>query len=145
MEERLCSSVTDDLFDSIEREDTSTTDENLDVIEEVTLDPLSMVNDGGGEGDDDVEVQDIEEVCVTLKKMKVTKAAINPLGLRDVFTIADELLDKKNLLVTRLRKKERQKRKMDLRHRMFESVRNNADGSETMNEVALEGFRRLRI
>jgi hypothetical protein len=144
-EERLCSSVTDDLFDSIEREDTSTTDENLDVIEEVTLDPLSMVNDGGGEGDDDVEVQDIEEVCVTLKKMKVTKAAINPLGLRDVFTIADELLDKKNLLVTRLRKKERQKRKMDLRHRMFESVRNNADGSETMNEVALEGFRRLRI
>ena len=80
-----------------------------------------------------------------MKRVKVTKAGINPLGFTDIFTHAQEMLERKNLTVTRLRRKECLRRKRMLKKKMFESVKDNEDGSRRMNDVAEAGFRRLQL
>jgi hypothetical protein len=149
-EEQLCNSVTNDLFDFVEAE----SDANARVTEEsdddVGFDPQSMARDGilmddDDEDNDDAETEEPEIVSIKSKKITVRKATINPLGFKDVFTVGKDLLEKKNLMVTRLRRRERIKRKTAFKQKIFESVRPKDDGSARLNETMIEGFRRLDL
>jgi hypothetical protein len=152
-EERICSLVTNEIFDSFDnlsgRNSQMQTHEST---EEITLDPQSMVAEGMDVDDVDNEENEVdnnssepETVTLKSKKLTISKAAINPLGFKDVFAVGNEMLLNKNLTVSRLRKRERMKRKNNLKQRIFEAVRPNNDGSVRMNETMTEGFRRFDL
>lgn len=77
------------------------------------------------------------------KNISVRKSAVNELSLCDVFTVARELLVKKDLKVTRYRRKLRadrsQKRKLRLLHEMMAN-----EPSSGRSPLVIEAFERIR-
>ena len=110
-EERLCSSLTDEILDSANTNESNGDTEGIG-SNNITFNPEDMENNGvreiededgdnqsNGDNDDNQGngADNEEEISIPQRKIKVRKAKVNELGFKDVYQIGIDALEKKNL------------------------------------------------
>ena len=82
-------------------------------------------------GEDETES---ERVIVTSRKINLTKAKLNMLAFEDIFQVGEEEMKKKNYKVSRLRRRKRKERKLNIRQSIYEEVLNANQRLPTVEE-----------
>ena len=154
-EERLCSSVTDELLGDVTQVNDS--EEGNDNI--MTFNPEEMERNGieseveSGEEEGATVLNNNnesregaeDEIILVDRKIKVRKAKPNEIGFKNVYQMGMDQLEKKDLKTTRLRRSKRSKRSDKRKKTMYDRVTGNRNENRNMNPVVFEGFRRLKL
>ena len=95
------------------------------------------------DGDDDLEM--LVTIGKTNKRITVRRAKVNALCLCDIFTVARTNLLKKNLPVTRYRRRLRAHRDQQRKKRLLDQIKSTQDdGVIARSSLVSEAFARLR-